>query len=38
MKIIDIADAILEQDYKNREFDTGYKWPQRAYFYPVKLI
>ena len=34
MKIIDIADAILEQDYKNREFDTGYKWPQRAYFYP----
>ncbi len=34
MRIIDIADKILVQDYKNREFSEGYAWPQRSYFYP----
>jgi hypothetical protein len=34
MKIIDIADKILEKDYKNREFDPGWSWPSRSYFYP----
>ena len=35
MRLLDIVDEILKQDYKNREFDPGYAWPQRK-FYPTQ--